>query len=163
MMESELEAGVRLENPDFDDTKTNDRRIRRGNENHGVFNEIQTHLKQYKIRFTFVWVLILWSLFILGLVVGDGKINANSISPPSSILRFYTVTPDCRDARPYVFRVLTNQFVHFGIAHIAFNTIMLVAFGAVCESLNGALYTFSVFQTGVRTLEFCNSAVNITV
>ena len=107
-------------------------------------------LKSYPLIFLPTWFLLLWGLYMMGLIVNGTKANVDTISPAAPILRFYTITPQCMDVRTQVWRLFTNQFVHSGLAHIIFNTLMLLTFGAICEAQNGALYAFLVFQAGVR-------------
>ena len=109
------------------------------------------HVPLHKIRFTWAMISLIWAFYLFGLLFIDNttKDIVDKISPPATVLRFYTIGKNCVDVRNEVWRLLSNQFCHSSFQHIVQNTFILLLFGYSCEIFNGWVYSLCVFEAGV--------------
>lgn len=75
-----------------------------------------------------------------------------TISPADRRWWYFAVdtwSNQCRDCRAETYRLLSLQFAHSGVPHLAVNLVGLLFYGSYLEVFQGGLVTGVVFQLGV--------------
>lgn len=77
--------------------------------------------------------IIIWSIFLCG------KYGSNhETDPPFKNLWYYSVSfwPQCKDERSQVWRLLSYSLIHANFLHVGGNSIFLVGYGLLLESIH---------------------------
>lgn len=115
-----------------------------------------TELIYYRPLFTFSIFFMIWFAYLFGLfyLIGWSNIKLSPtgpISPPNPVMWYFNIGwwPTCSDSRMELWRLVSNQFVHAGLIHIAGNTFLGIPYVWIFERSIGSIISFVIFEIGV--------------